>query len=313
MRAFASQMAAVVRRHDMQLPSDAHRRRFCRRCGGSGGEQLSYGRSVFHVLVAGDVEVVATIGTSELLPDWSGVLCLSSPRPCEARLHGEDVCRRLAWWPSTYRGGRGGGRGGAGRQEDEDENEDLMFPHYAEESFTIHFVEGGRMQPLVVSVEVRGANGASTGHSMLVDTGAVPSVVSSRFVAAVGLAVGPSRTKSISGVGASKTAVLGEVAFDVELGGVSFGIVALVAETALFDFLLGTRGMRDGSVGTVQINVGAKGGRVRVGDGRWVEARSSRRRCATSNSASCKVVTYRGDDALAFARTARSVAARRRR
>jgi hypothetical protein len=69
-----------------------------------------------------------------------------------------------------------------GRQEDEDENEDLMFPHYAEESFTIHFVEGGRMQPLVVSVEVRGANGASTGHSMLVDTGAVPSVVSSRFV-----------------------------------------------------------------------------------------------------------------------------------
>jgi hypothetical protein len=100
-------------------------------------------------------------------------------------------------------------------------------------------------RPLMVRVGVHTRRDArSIECEMLVDTGAIPSVVSSRFAQSVGAAVRPSRTQFIRGVGKSRTEVAGEATFVTTLGDKLFGVTALVADTTLFDFLLGTRGMR---------------------------------------------------------------------
>ena len=192
-------------------------------------------------------------------------------------------------------GGRGGGRGGRGGYgggsrgnvvattvaSEKPVVKKSMFDYpysYSQTSFVVLTIDEKiravwESAPLLVRVLAQGGPQLPAVEcEMLVDTGAIPSVVSSRFVASIGAATRPSRTRCIRGVGDTSTLIAGETTIGVTMGGRSFAVTALVAETALFDFLLGTRGMRAQGVEPVKIEIDESGGRVCVAGSAWVPA-----------------------------------------
>jgi hypothetical protein len=119
--------------------------------------------------------------------------------------------------------------------------------------------------PLVVHAKV----GASS-VDVLLDTGAMVSLVTRAFAAEAGLVVSDCDA-SIRGVGATQLVVDGVVQFDCEIGGAVLRTSAYVLESLAFPVLLGTGALWHSDVG---VTIEGRGGRVRckVSGGAWVEA-----------------------------------------
>ena len=205
-------------------------------------------------------------------------------RDCPSPIQGGRGGRGARGGRGFGRGGWRGGRGGnvvatAMMSEKPVATSIFDYPYlFTQRSYVVLMLDAEMratqdLVPLMVQVEVQGAESApSVQCELLVDTGAVPSVISKAFAARAGAAIRPSRTTFIRGVGNTRTEIVGEATVGVMLGGRTFGVSALVAETTVFDFLLGTRGMRAQGVVPVQIELDEGGGRVRMAGSAWVRA-----------------------------------------